>query len=75
MNTRYFECINYLKQSLIEIGLSIKSYLDSDKACLYARKEDELSMSAQYSFNPSVILLCHSRRLIGAESNAERRAK
>ena len=51
------------------------SYVDSDKACLYARNDDELSIRAQYSFNPSVILRCHSSRLIGAESKAERRAR
>ena len=58
---------------------------------LYALKEEEESMSEQYSASPSVIVFCHSvklktvkrksgkkklpRRLIGAESRAERMAR
>lgn len=49
--------------------------LVSDNACLYARKLELESINAQYSFNPSVMFLCHSRRRIGAESSADNNAK
>ena len=58
---------------------------------LYALKEEDESMREQYSASPSVIVFCHSvklrivkrrsekkrlpRRLIGAESRAERMAR
>ena len=32
-------------------------------------------MRAQYSFRPSVMLFCHSKRRMGAESRAERSAR
>lgn len=47
----------------------------SAKACLYVLNDEDESIKAQYSFNVSVIFFCHSKRLIGAESNAERIAK
>lgn len=47
----------------------------SARACRYARKLEELSMSAQYSFRPSVICFCHSSLRIGAESNADNNAR
>lgn len=47
----------------------------SANACLYALKLDELSIKAQYSFNPSVICFCHSSLRTGALSNADNKAK
>ena len=55
-------------------NLWMSPYLDSANACLYALNDDELSMRAQYSLRPSVILFCHSSRRIGAESRADNRA-
>lgn len=47
----------------------------SARACLYALKLDELSIRAQYSLRPSVMYFCHSKRLIGALSNADKSAR
>ncbi|KAG8236636.1 hypothetical protein J437_LFUL019238 [Ladona fulva] len=50
--------------------------LVSANACLYALKEHEESINAQYSLRVSATCrCCHSNRRIGAESNAERSAR
>ena len=67
---------NYLENFALNNCETLNNtYEAEDKACRYALNDDELSIKAQCSFNDSVILLHHSNLLIGAESNADNKAK